>query len=57
MIVFKDSIIFVEINMVILLFVDFCVVFDVDVLFFLKKKKVILVLIVIVFLEIEVNVY
>lgn len=55
MIVFKD-IIFVEINMVILLFVDFCVVFDVDVLFILKKK-VILVLIVIVFLEIEVNVY
>lgn len=39
MIVFKNSIIFVEIIMVILLFVDFCVVFDVDVLFILKKKK------------------
>lgn len=46
----------VETNMAILLSVDFCVVFDVDVSFTLKKK-VTSVSIVIVFLEIEVNVH
>lgn len=35
----KDSTTLVETNMAILLSVDFCVVFDVDVSFTLKKKK------------------
>lgn len=52
----KDSTTLVETNMAILLSVDFCVVFDVDVSFTLKKK-VTSVSIVIVFLEIEVNVH
>lgn len=52
----KDSTTLVETNMAILLSVDFCVVFDVDVSFPLKKK-VTSVSIVIVFLEIEVNVH
>lgn len=52
----KDSTTLVETNMAIILSVDFCVVFDVDVSFTLKKK-VTSVSIVIVFLEIEVNVH
>lgn len=52
----KNSTTLVEIIMAILLSVDFCVVFDVDVSFTLKKK-VTSVSIVIVFLEIEVNVH
>lgn len=54
----KDSTTLIETIMAILLFVDFRVVFDVDVSFTLKKKKkVTSVSIVIVFLEIEVNVH
>lgn len=53
----KDSTTLVETNIAILLSVDFCVVFDVDVSFPLKKKKVTSVSIVIVFLDIEVNVH
>lgn len=52
----KDSTTLVETNMAILLSVDICVGFDVDVSFTLKKK-VTSVSIVIVFLEIEVNVH
>lgn len=52
-----DSTTLVETSMVIILSVDFCVVFDVDVSFTLKKKRVTSVSIVIVFLEIEVNVH
>lgn len=52
----KNSTTLVETNMAIILSVDFCVVFDVDVSFTLKKK-VTSVSIVIVFLEIEVNVH
>lgn len=52
----KDSTTLVETNMAILSSVDFCVVFDVDVSFTLKKKVTSLS-IVIVFLEIEVNVH
>lgn len=52
----KDSTTLVETIMASLLSVDFCVVFDVDVSFTLKKK-VTSVSIVIVFLEIEVNVH
>lgn len=51
----KDSTTLVETIMAILLSVDFCVVFDVDVSFTLKK--ITSVSIVIVFLEIEVNVH
>lgn len=51
----KDSTTLVETIMAILLSVDFCVVFDVDVSFTLKKVTP--VSIVIVFLEIEVNVH